>query len=98
MILYVPVVRVKRKCSKTGVPLADTVSAGDTKRHFLTLSMTQKDWVSSDYCAGITQKCAGITQKCAVTNYCIHDIFCTVLFGVISGVEYLGRCVQTYCS
>ena len=37
-ILYVPVVRVTRKCSKTGVrvPPTDTVSAGDAKRHLST--------------------------------------------------------------
>ena len=37
--------------SKTGVPLADTVSAGDAKRHFSTPGMTQNDRVSSYYCA-----------------------------------------------
>jgi len=46
---------------KTGVPLADTVSAGDATRHFLTPSMTQKHRVSSYYCARYHAKTRGRT-------------------------------------
>ena len=58
-ILYVSVVRVTRKCSRTGVPLADTVSAGVTKRHFSTPGMMQKDLVSSYYCTRYHAKMRG---------------------------------------
>jgi len=42
---------------KTGVPLADTIGAGDAKRHFSTPGMTQEDRVSSYYCARYHAKC-----------------------------------------
>ena len=46
---------------KTGVPLGDTVSAGDAKRHLLsTPGTTQKDRVSSYYCAApVSRKMRG---------------------------------------
>ena len=52
--------------AQNGSPaIADTASAGDTKRHFSTPGVTQKDRVqSSYYCArGITQKCADSVNR-----------------------------------
>jgi len=45
---------------KTGIPLADSVSAGDEKRHFSTpRGMTQEDGVSSYYGARYHEKMRG---------------------------------------